>query len=109
MALAHTATAAARPNDPEKRHRLRHAFEFVAATLLGDKQPGGLALYPYRHHHGTRLGKRLRPRRDVRHISENLAGRIEHRGASVDGDPCSQCGPARAFVPAVYLRQRTLD
>src|SRR5215469_11204260 len=49
MALAHTATAAARPNDPEKRHRLRHAFERVRAALLGDKQPGGLALYPCRH------------------------------------------------------------
>jgi len=72
-ALPGAAPAAARPNNPVKRHRLRHAFEFVAAALLGDKHPGDLALYPRRHHHSTRLGKRLRPRRDVRHISENLA------------------------------------
>ena len=66
-------------------------------------------LYPRRHHHGTRLGKRLRPRRDVRHISENLAARIEHRRAGVDGDPCGHCGLSCAFVLAVHLGKRTLD
>ena len=72
-ALPGAVSAAACPYKPVKHHRLRHAFEFVAAALLGDKHPGDLALYPRRHHHSTRLGKRLRPRRDVRHISENLA------------------------------------
>jgi hypothetical protein len=31
----------------------------------------------------TRLGKRLRPRRDVRHIAEDLAARIEHRRVAI--------------------------
>jgi hypothetical protein len=68
-----------------------------------------LALYPRRHHHGTRLGKRLRPRRDVRHIAENLAARVEHRRTSVDGDSCGQGGFAGAFVLRVQFRQRALD
>jgi hypothetical protein len=69
--------------------------------FLDNKQANNLALYPSCHNDGTRLRKRLRPRRDVRRIAEDLAARIEHRRASVDGDPCSQFGPARAFVPAV--------
>jgi hypothetical protein len=36
-AVAYMASAAARPNKPEQRHRLRHAFEFMAAALLGDE------------------------------------------------------------------------
>jgi hypothetical protein len=46
--------------------------------LLGDEQAGDLALYPRRHHHGTRIGQRLRPRRDVRHVAKYLAGRVKY-------------------------------
>ena len=45
MALPGAASAAARANEPEQRHRLGHAFEFVAAALLGNKQAGDLALH----------------------------------------------------------------
>src|SRR5215470_20335176 len=109
MALSSAASCAARPHDPIKDYRLGHAFEVMAATLLDDKQPGDLALYSRRDHDRLRLGQRLCPRSDVRHIAENLAARIEHRRASVDGDPCSQCGFTRAFVLAVQRRQRALD
>jgi hypothetical protein len=44
MALARAASAAARPYKPKQRHRLRYAFEFMTAALLGDKQAGDLAL-----------------------------------------------------------------
>jgi hypothetical protein len=108
-ALSGSASTAARPNDPEQQHRLRHAFEFVAAPLLGDEQPRDLTLYQRRHHHGTRFGQRLSPRGDVRYIAENFAGRVEHRRASVDGDPCGERGLARAFVLAVQLGQRALN
>ena len=81
----------------------------MAATLLGDKQPRDLALYSRRDHDRLRLGQRLCPRSDVRHIAENLAARVEHRRASVDGDSCGQGGFARAFVLAVQFRQRALD
>ena len=50
MALPRAASAAACPHQPEQRHRLRHAFEFVAAALLGDEQTGDLALHPRCHH-----------------------------------------------------------
>src|SRR5262252_11051116 len=108
MALAHTATAAARPNDPEKRHRLRHAFERVRAALLGDKQPGDLTLYPRRHHHGTRLGKRLRPRRGVRRIAVNLTRRIDHYRAGFDADAGVEIRPARTGILAVDLSEPAL-
>src|SRR6516164_2032313 len=48
-------SAAARPHEPEKRYRLRHAFEFMAAPLLGDKQAGDLTLDPRCHDDGARL------------------------------------------------------
>src|SRR6516164_6257608 len=54
-ALPGAASTAARPNNPVKRHRLRHAFEFVAATLLGDKQAGDLTLEPRCHDDGAGL------------------------------------------------------
>jgi len=103
VALPGATATAARPNDPEQRHVLGHALEFMAAALLDDEQPGDLPVYPRRHHYGTRIGQRLCPCRDVRHIAENLAARIEHRRASVDGDACGQCGLARHFVLAVQL------
>src|SRR6516165_9945656 len=51
-ALPCATTAAARPHEAEQRHRLRHALEFVAAALLGDKQAGDLTLDPCRHDNG---------------------------------------------------------
>jgi hypothetical protein len=39
MALPRATAAAARSDQPEQRHRFGHAFEFVAAALLGDEQP----------------------------------------------------------------------
>ena len=109
MALPGAASAAARPDDPEQRHRLRHAFEFMAAALLGDEQTGDLALHPRRDHDRTRLGQRLRPRRYVRHVAENLARRIDHHRPSVDRDARGERWLASAFVLAVQLGERALD
>ena len=49
MALPRAASAAARSHEPEQRHRLGHAFELMAAALLGDKQAGDLTLDPRCH------------------------------------------------------------
>jgi hypothetical protein len=73
MALSCAPSAAARPNEPEQRHRLRHALEGMAAALLGDEPAGDLALHPHRDHDRARLGQLLRPRCDVRYVAENLA------------------------------------
>src|SRR5215472_18579577 len=86
MALSSAASAAACPNDPVQCHRLWDALEFVTAALLGDKQPGDLALYPRRNHHGAWLGHRLHPRRDVGDIAVNLARPIHHRRAGFEPD-----------------------
>ena len=44
MALASPASAAACPNDPVQRYRLRHPLEFMAAAFLGDEHARDLAL-----------------------------------------------------------------
>jgi hypothetical protein len=56
MALSDAASAATRPDDPEQRHRLGHAFEFMSAAFLGDEQPSDLALHPRCQYHGIGLG-----------------------------------------------------
>jgi hypothetical protein len=55
MALHRAASAAARPHDPEQRHRLRHAFELMAAALLCHEQACHLALHSRRDYDRTRL------------------------------------------------------
>jgi hypothetical protein len=45
MALACATSATARPYQPEQRHRLRHAFQFIGAALLSDEQTSDLALH----------------------------------------------------------------
>src|SRR6516164_2831461 len=101
VALPGATTTAARPNDPEQRHVLGHALEFMAAALFGDEQPGDLPLYPRRHHHRTRLGQRLHPRRDVGDIAVNLAGRIDHRRAGFEPDASDKLWLAGTGIPAV--------
>ena len=81
MALPRAASAAACPNETKQYHRLRHALEFMPAALLDDEQAGDLPPHPRRHHDRTRLGQRLRPRRDIRHVAENFARYIDHHGA----------------------------
>jgi hypothetical protein len=55
MALPRAASAATRPNKPEQRHRLRHAFELMAAALLRHEQACDLALHSRRDYDRTRL------------------------------------------------------
>ena len=50
VTLPGAAAAAARPHQSEQGHRLRHAFQYMAAALLNDEQTGDLALHPRCHH-----------------------------------------------------------
>jgi hypothetical protein len=59
MALPRPASATTRPHNPEYRHRLRHAFKFMAAALLGDEQTGDLALHLRRYYDRPWLCQRL--------------------------------------------------
>jgi hypothetical protein len=52
-------------DDPEQRHRLGHAFEFLAAALLGNEQARRLTLHSRRHHDCTRLCQGLCPDGEV--------------------------------------------
>ena len=98
-----------RLNRPIFRDRRRHAFEFMAAALLGDEQASDLTLHSRRDHDRTRFGQRLCPRGDVWHIPENLARRIHYNRPRVDRDARSECGLTRALILAVQLGQRPLD
>ena len=109
MALPGTASAAARPHEPEQRHRLGHAFEFVAAALLGDKQAGDLALHPRRHNDRAWLCQRLHSRRNVGRIAVNLARRIDHYRAGFDPDARVERRLASTGILAVHLGERALD
>ena len=109
MALPRAASAAAGSDYPVQRHWFGYAFEFVAAALLSHEQSGDLPLHPRRDHDRTRLGQRLRPRRDVRHVAENLARRVDHHWPAVDRDARRERGPTAALVLAVQLGERALD
>ena len=109
MALACAASATARPYKPEQRHRLWHAFQFMGAALLGDKQTGDLALHPRCHYDRAWLRQRLHPRRRVGRIAVNLARRIDHYRAGFDADACVERRLARTGILAVDLSERALD
>ena len=57
-------------NVPRLRKRRMHSF--------GDEQTRDLSLRPCRDHERTRLRQRLCPRRDVQHVAEYLARRIDN-------------------------------
>ena len=81
----------------------------MAAALLGDEQAGDLTLHPRRDHDRTRLGQRLRPRRDVRHVAENLARCIDHDWPHVDSNAGGKRGLCGVGVLSVQFVERTLD
>ena len=109
MALACAASATARPYKPEQCHRLGHAFQFMGAALLGDKQTSDLALHPRCHHDRTWLCQRLHPRRSIRRIAVNLTRRIDHYRAGFDADARVERWLARTGILAVHLGERALD
>jgi hypothetical protein len=101
MALSSAASATARPDQAEQRHRLRHALEFVAAALLGDEETGDLTLHPRCHNDRTRIGQTLGSRRDVRYVAEYLSCRVDHHRPQVDRDARCEGWLARTGVLAV--------
>jgi hypothetical protein len=103
MALTSPASPAASADDSEQRHRLRYAFEFMAAALLDDEETGDLTLHSCCHNDRTRLGQRLCPRRDVWHFAEYLARRINHHWPNVDRDARREYWLPGALVVAVQV------
>ena len=81
----------------------------MAAALFRNEQPRDLALHPRRDQNRARLGQRLHPRRDVRGVAENLAGRIHHHRTGFEADAGGERRLARTGVLAVQLGKRALD
>ena len=109
MALTNAAPATARPHEPKECHRLEHAFDFVAAALLGNKQANYLALDAGCHKNHAWFGQRLHPRRDVGRVAINLTGSINHYRAGFDADACGEWWLARTGILAVDLSERELN
>ena len=94
-------------------------MKVVASALLGDEQAGDLALHPRCDNDATRLGQRLRPRRYIRHVTENFTHRVDHnrprnRSRSVKralASPCTRSfgsiRQARAESKAPRARRRS--
>jgi hypothetical protein len=94
MSLPSAASAATGPNDPIERHRLRHAFEIVAAALLGNEQSCHLTLHPRCDHDRTGFGQGLCSGGDVRHVA------VTSLAASITTGPMSMAvSPASAGLP----------
>jgi signal transduction histidine kinase len=108
MPLSGAASSAARAHDAVKRHRFRHAFEFMAAALLDDKESGDLTLHSRCYNDRTRVGQSLGSRRDVGHVAEYLPGRVDYHRTQVDGDASSKRLLAGTLVLAVQFGERTL-
>ena len=110
LRCAGTASAAARPHQPEQSHRLRHALERMRAALFRDEQPGDLALHPRRDQNRARLGQRLHPRRDIGDVAVNLARRIHHRRTGFEPDAGGSSGlPVPAFLRFSSASARWID
>ena len=80
------AAAAAYAHDAIERHRRRHALELMRALVLGNEQPGDLPLHRRSDQHGSRLGRRLDARGDIRRLAEHFACRIDDDGAAFESD-----------------------
>jgi hypothetical protein len=109
MTLSGATASAACPGDPEQRHRLRYAPEFMAAALLDDEEASDLTLNPRCHYDRTRLGQPLRPRGDVRHVAVDLTSCVDHHRPCVDGDARRERWLPGVRVVAVKVGERTLD
>ena len=78
-----------------KSGRLGDALEFVRAFLLGDEEPGHLALHASGDQDRAWLGSSLDPRGDVRRVAEHFAGRVHHDRAALDADAGGKLRRAR--------------
>src|SRR5262245_22093228 len=108
MSLTCATSATARPYKPEQCHRLWHAFQFMAAVLLGEKETGDLALHLGCHDDRAWLCQRLHPGRSVWRIAVNLARRIDHYGAGLDADARVERRLAGTSILAVHFSERVL-
>ena len=100
--------AAARAHDAIKRHRRRHALERVRADVLGDEQPGDLALHGCGGDDRTRIGHALRTGGDIRRLAEHFARRVHHHRAGIEADAGGELRRARS-ISGVEFSQGALD
>ena len=108
---AHAApsSAAARANDAKKLNRFSNPFEFVRALLLGDKEPGDLALDGRGDQDCSRLGSSLHACGDIWRFTKNFAGRVNDNQAALEAYTRRQCRRTLGCVSRIEVPERPLD
>jgi hypothetical protein len=74
------------------------------ALLLGDEEPGDLALDVQRNENRTRLGGGLHTRGDIWRVAEDLACRLHDNRPAFNPNPREQRGRPFASILGVDLR-----
>ena len=96
-------------HETKECHRLWHAFQLMAAPLLGHEKTGDLPLHLRGNYDSAWLRQRLYPRRNVGGIAVNLARRINHHRAGFDADAGVEIRLAGTGILAIDLSERPLD
>jgi hypothetical protein len=81
----------------------------VLTAVLGDKQPGGLALHGRGDEDRARLGGALDARGDIGRVAEHLTSRVDHHLTGIKADPRLKFWGAFAGVSSVDWDKRPLD
>ena len=81
----------------------------MRAAVLGDEQPGSLALHVRGHEHRPRLGQALNARGDIGRFAEHFARRLDHHRPRLEPDARGELRRAFGGVPGVDLAKRALD
>jgi hypothetical protein len=78
----------------------------LRAAILDDEQARNQPMRRISDRHGARFGSRLHPRRDVRHVAEDLRlvarALTDHDQARIDADPCGQLRVTGLLVELHY-------
>src|SRR5271165_5810461 len=93
--------AAARAHDAIERDRLRQALELMLAFVLGDEQPGDLALYGGGDEDCAGFGRRLHARGDIRCLAEHFARSVDDDRSGFEADAGGKLGRAERALRAL--------
>ena len=80
-----------------------------APLVLGDEQPGSLALHVRGHEHRARLGQALNARGDIGRFAEHFARRLDHHRPRLEADARGELRRAFGGVPCIHLFESALD
>ena len=108
-ARAAASPAAAGPHDAVELHLCGHALQLVLTLVLGDEEPGDLAMHAQRDPYFSGRGGALHARGDVGRFAVHLARRIDHDPPALQPDARGKLRRASRGVACVEVGERALD